>query len=253
MKATWQNEILKWTREWGFFFNQDAPRIAFLNEESAVSPHGSARFVKSTVEPELMKKWLKLCEKEHDALCAPIPSDRILKTPENPSGLKVLRVIDVQDKCVLNAQIGCRYLTLSYLWGQTPTVRLIKGNVADLTANGGLASVWRDLPKTIRDAIDLVALLGERYLWVDSLCLIQDDYEDMRDGIQKMDLVYEGAVLTIIAASGSDANSGLPGVHAGSRRVDQYIEEVKPGVKMTKVPTIYWTLSGSKYMNRGWT
>lgn len=54
-------------------------------------------------------------------------------------------------------------------------------------------------------------LVGLRYVWVDCLCLVQDDGDDMADGIAKMDLVYRGARATIIAATGTDANAGLLG------------------------------------------
>jgi len=66
--------------------------------------------------------------------------------------------------------------------------------------------------------MDLVSAIGERYLWVDSLCLIQDDPADMKNGIDHMDLVYEGAIMTIIAAIGNHINAGLPGLHPGTRK-----------------------------------
>jgi hypothetical protein len=83
--------------------------------------------------------------------------------------------------------------------------------------SGVLQNIWLNLPKTIRDAIDLVRALKERYLWVDALCLVQNDQADMQKGIDIMDIIYERAVMTIVAASGDSANSGLPGVHRGSR------------------------------------
>lgn len=74
-----------------------------------------------------------------------------------------------------------------------------------------------DLPATIADAIDVTLAAGERYLWVDSLCIIQDDEADKQYYIPKMDSVYGCALFTIIALSGEAADVGLPGVRSGSR------------------------------------
>ncbi len=76
----------------------------------------------------------------------------------------------------------------------------------------------------------MVSLIGKRYLWIDSLCLVQDDESDLRDSIGSMDLIYGGATATIIAASGIDADAGLPGLRPGSRHADQIIEEIAPGI-----------------------
>jgi hypothetical protein len=49
----------------------------------------------------------------------------------------------------------------------------------------------------------LVKALNERFLWVDALCLVQND---------EMDMIYERVLMTIVAASGDNVNAGLPGV-----------------------------------------
>jgi Heterokaryon incompatibility protein (HET) len=108
------------------------------------------------------------------------------------------------------------------------------------------------IPKTVVDSMELVSLIGERYLWVDCLCLVQDDEEDMGDGISKMDLVYRGAKAIIVATTGVDANAGLPGICPGSRELLQYIEEVKPRVRMTIVNGLFGHFSGL-YHTGGWT
>lgn len=168
-------------------------------------------------------------------------------------GLKFLRVIDVHQQCLVQAESGCRYLALSYVWGNGRTVMLNQKNKAQLSTPSGLAKIRRKLAKTISDAMTLVGLIGERYLWVDSLCLVQDDPDDKTDGIQKMDLIYQGSILTIIAASGLNSQAGLPGLHPGSRGLNQKVAEVKPGVKLASVPAMFTELGPAKYMTRGWT
>jgi len=76
------------------------------------------------------------------------------------------------------------YTALSYVWGAVPHIRLTKANRAKLLEPGCLqAAGITPLPKTIDDAITLTRLLGRRYLWVDSLCLLQNDRDDMDRGV----------------------------------------------------------------------
>ena len=61
----------------------------------------------------------------------------------------------------------------------------------------------------------VVASIGETYLWVDSLCIIQDDLEDLRHNLREMHRIYSHANLTIAATYGDNADAGIPGLHAG--------------------------------------
>ena len=64
--------------------------------------------------------------------------------------------------------------------------------------------------------MDLVRQLGERYLWVDALCLIQDDAIDVQLGATVMDCIYGRATFTVAAAGGTNAGSGLDTFRPGS-------------------------------------
>jgi hypothetical protein len=229
----------------------DSPRIVFLDNHYGLSPHRFGRVVESQVDFELLKRWLRLCEDNHKLECAPVSG--VIRTADTKLGLKTLRVIDVEKMCIVDAKVGCRYLTLSYSWGQVPSPFLNQGNKAQLMKEHGLEALSESFPRTISDAIHLVKLMGERHIWIDRLCLVQDDREDMQDGMQNMDLVYEGAVLCIVAAAGHDAGAGLPGMQTNSRNVEQHIEKVAPEVKMTVVDLLYEILSTAQYMTRGWT
>lgn len=128
-------------------------------------------------------------------------------------------------------------------------------NFEDLTTEGGLNRIRKDLPQSISDAMAFVKAVGERYLWVDTLCLVQDDVHDVCLGIEMMTSIYQGSYFTIVAASGSDANAGLPGLHhheEGSGRV-QVIRDIAPNVRMTVIHSIDWHLRKSVYNERGWT
>lgn len=140
------------------------------------------RSIQPTIDPALIKKWLSACEKFHkDGQCC--PAKDIIATEDHPSGLKTLRLIDVIGRQIITAPQGCRYVALSYQWGQGKSL-LFTSQSKSWFANGLLGnSFYQELiPRTIRDAITLVSRIGERYLWVDSLCLIQDNDADMADG-----------------------------------------------------------------------
>ncbi|KAI9781435.1 MAG: hypothetical protein M1839_006029 [Geoglossum umbratile] len=82
----------------------------------------------------------------------------------------------------------------------------------ELTSIGGLKRFYSAIPRTIRDTMELCRLLNERYLWVDSRCLIQDDPSDTVVGIQSMNLIYEQSLLNTVAGSGQGAEAGLLGI-----------------------------------------
>ena len=65
------------------------------------------------------------------------------------------------------------------------------------------------LPKSFRDAVDFTRKLEIRYLWIDSLCIVQDDDEDWRRESANMDEIYQNAFLTISALNSTNCDSGL--------------------------------------------
>ncbi|KAF5666707.1 hypothetical protein FDENT_12290 [Fusarium denticulatum] len=146
-----------------------------------------------------------------------------------------------------------KYIALSYIWGGVSNFRLTKANRTALLMPGSLNEVAGLLPGTITDAIMLTERLGCRYLWVDALCLLQNDTEDLELGVNVMDLVYERAWLTVVAACGHDANARLPGVQEGTRDGSKNTFEIVPGVEMGVVTGLDGLLQHSVYSSRAWT
>jgi len=130
------------------------------------------------------------------------------------------------------------------VWGNAPVFRLKTEDFKSRIFSEGIPSLpcaqldLEKIPRTISEAILATRVLRGKYLWVDSLCIIQDDENEMKTMIHAMDRVYKSAVLTIIAADGDNANSGLPGLFTDFNRSN-----------WLHVPALSQTTWGK----RGWT
>ena len=94
------------------------------------------------------------------------------------------------------------YACLSYCWGQIPFLRTMKSNFPEHLRRIFLA----DLPRAFVDAISYARRLDINYLWIDSLCIIQDDPEDWKQESSRMASIYQNACIVLSA-------SGLPNPH----------------------------------------
>lgn len=147
----------------------------------------------------LIKQWLKKCEVEHGCGISLPPS-------QMPS--MILDVSD-QDKIKLvrvPQDLRERYISLSYCWGKgSQSVMLNKSNQSDLASGVSV----RQLDPTIRDSITVTRQLGFRYLWIDALCIFQDDYEFKARELGRMGEIYRDATFTIVASAAKDVNDGF--------------------------------------------
>ncbi|OCK73220.1 HET-domain-containing protein, partial [Lepidopterella palustris CBS 459.81] len=146
-------------------------------------------------------------------------------------------LIDVEKECIVAVPEPQFYVALSYVWGDANTLQNKRANKHNLEQPGGLSVTNPLLPNTIKDAMILVKLLGEHYLWVDCLCITQDDNEVKDFQMKQMYFIYECATFTLIAACGEDANAGLPGIQEGSRAWRQHTELVK-GIMLANRPVL---------------
>ncbi|EHK20741.1 uncharacterized protein TRIVIDRAFT_49852 [Trichoderma virens Gv29-8] len=195
----------------------------------------------------LCSKWLRECEKRHLPHCQ--DPGREIEKSLLPEGF---RLVDTVDECIILAPQNCRYIALSYVWGQVATLRLGEDSANEFERPGSLARHMADLSKTVQDAIHVVRSMGERYLWVDSLCIIQDSPQKAEQ-IGKMDSIYGAAVLTIVAAYGSDANAGLRGVRPGSRIFDQSAATIWHDLTLVATAPSPGDIAESIWATRGWT
>ena len=115
------------------------------------------------------------------------------------------RLIDVGDQAITpdvrlhisRPDEAGEYLALSYCWGGEQSVVTTQNNLNSMTQRVTLSS----LPRTLQDAIRVTRNMGQRYLWVDALCIVQDSEDDKGREIQGMGSIYKNASLTISAAS----------------------------------------------------
>ncbi|KAK3075120.1 hypothetical protein LTR53_001874 [Teratosphaeriaceae sp. CCFEE 6253] len=132
-------------------------------------------------------------------------------------------------------------------------LQLLMSNRSLLAQKRGI--VRSQLPPTVMDAFDVMAALDERYLWVDCLCIVQDDHQGKMEEIRAMGDIYRNAALTIIAAipSSSGRDLGLPGVREGTRPMRQDIVKVH-GLELTAtLADLSTAVQESRWYSRAWT
>jgi hypothetical protein len=100
------------------------------------------------------------------------------------------------------------YASLSYCWGDVQNIRLTRDVMDQFTADGIPLSY---LPATIKDACELCIGIGIKYLWVCSLCILQDLEIDWLQQSSMMATIYNCADLTISVARGHNCNAGVFG------------------------------------------
>jgi hypothetical protein len=103
-------------------------------------------------------------------------------------------------------QLG-QYACLSYCWGKDPhkQLRTTRSNLAQHKENID----WAALPLTFQDALELTRKLGLKYLWIDSLCIVQDDKDDWRHEGGKMATIYSKSYINFAATNSTSAHGGL--------------------------------------------
>lgn len=147
---------------------------------------------------------IRNCDEEHTTCIERFPNwhpTRLLEIQRSGGNTSdmIIRIVE------LALEIKLRYAALSHCWGGIVPIMLTKSSAASLYR--GIRS--NELPKTFRDAVHAASFLGLQCLWIDSLCIAQDDEEDWQREASQMRSVYQSAFVTIAATAGATSEDGL--------------------------------------------
>lgn len=151
----------------------------------------------------------------------------------------------------MTASSSWRFLTISYVWGKAALEITTIANRRDREQQGALSKL--NLPQLILDEMLLVSRLGERYLWVDCLCIEQDDPSQKHSQISQMDVIYSQSFLTLVAFTSEDAGSSLPGIRKGTRSFFKAKNHVFNRDIYAIYPHLLELSEAAVYESRGWT
>lgn len=151
---------------------------------------------------EQVRVWITSCENEHTS-CIPPPHTfpkRVLDiSGDDPVLVEAISADDPSGTRV--------YATLSHCWGGSLNhpIQTTKRNIKK--RRQGIP--WSELPVLLQDTIRLLRSLGIQFLWVDSLCIIQDDEEDWQHESVRMSDVYQNCYLNVAAVASPNSSCGL--------------------------------------------
>ncbi|KAF4944326.1 hypothetical protein FSARC_14702 [Fusarium sarcochroum] len=187
-------------------------RLGELAKRTFWIPHDELDQTEPYKRQEMLKTWLKQCE-SHETCSTSLPTTRGTKlptrvldltgssdVPSEPSDIHIrLRETD-------EGELGT-YTALSYCWGDDPELHFkTTQNTLEAHQQG---IDFLSLPLTHREAILATLYLGIRYLWMDSLCIIQDSHHDWEAEPMRMSSVYSNAHLTLAATASDTPEKGL--------------------------------------------
>jgi hypothetical protein len=183
------------------------------------------------VEFSIVRRWLHLCSRHHGDSCFGS------EVPDIPG----FQLLNCKTRKIEPYIPGMKFIALSYVWGKNVNEQMHQNNEQGHSV----------LPQTIEDALKVTLELGFQYLWVDRYCVPQHDDRVRYIQIAKMDLVYNCATLTIVAADGQNSAFGLPGV-SRSRLIQPSINVGEYDL-VSALSNPVRDVRNSKWIGRGWT
>jgi len=187
--------------------NPDVPSTAGIQIGLPELPNSS-----SQQHIQIISRWLDDCDRNHGG--CKFHGDISLPTrliDVGSQGSATSRLVETA-----NEALDCnRYIALSHRWGDTKEHPPFCTRIEDLTGRGHdlqsfkVALPEADIPKTFKDAIYVTRRLGIRYLWIDSLCIVQGEGGDFNAEAKRMEDVFSSAYCVIAASRASNQLEGF--------------------------------------------
>jgi hypothetical protein len=148
----------------------------------------------------MIRNWLANCLQGHD-WCNAQQTGGTSFVPD-----RLLHVASISSIHLSNDHPpGTSYLALSYCWGTRSIFSTTRENFSDHLEN----IPWSMLPTTFQHAIEITRSLGYKYIWIDSVCIIQHDAEDFANQSRQMGDIYSNAILVIAADLARSVHEGI--------------------------------------------
>lgn len=182
--------------------NSDAiARQAAIGARRRLSNPGSDEAI------QLLRDWLTACHARHDVCKQSLSGSSLDESHPLALPPRVLDVRNAEIRLLDSAGMTGRYIALSYCWGPTerPPLKTTRDNVADHLREIS----WSALPRTFQDAVTVARRLDIPYVWIDSLCIVQDDHSDWLHQSEQMGSIYKHAELTLAASHAEDSWQGF--------------------------------------------
>jgi hypothetical protein len=201
----------------------DQPTPSSSMSSSADSQMFHGRPVAAHVNLQQVQQWFQTCSGGHPGAKLRNPPERgRLRSGELESGddwclpsprrkIPHFRLIDVQGQCVVVARDHDNYAALSYVWGCAKRLLLTAETLKQLSTPGALSRDKEEVPRTFKDALSVAKQLDIAFVWIDALCVMQDDQDKLVQHMNAMDAIYSSAILTIVSDAAS-ADTGIPGI-----------------------------------------
>jgi hypothetical protein len=154
------------------------------------------------------KGWLGACLAEHTA-CSDFQGSTVDRQQHPTRVIEITGENSVKLRCNMQ-QTHYNYLALSHMWGTNHNnqIRLVKHRLNEFEVN----IPWEELSAIYKEAIRATLALGYRYIWIDSLCIVQDSNDDWKYEAQRMAIVYGNAVCNLAFLFPPSADTTSPSI-----------------------------------------
>jgi hypothetical protein len=148
---------------------------------------------------EMVASWLQTCRLNHQDCNANLSHTYSIIRPTRVIDASATMVRLVSNVDWASDQFPS-YITVSHKWRSTGMIKLLKSNLEGM--HRGFQE--QALPAVFRDAIILARALKIRYVWIDALCIVQDDPDELQNEISNMGHIYRNAVLNVGALQAAE-------------------------------------------------